>query len=192
MLSLVAPGTHVNSRQAQLITHGTCSLPATPTTLSAASPSLAQCVSRRGSSHHLQHPLSPPPLLLLPRSKCKSGRAVMLSFHKFEVSCNIGVINWNSCQFPVCPSCLLARPSHLLAHPSCLLAPIPLARLPDPNPSPQPTSTWSPWHLFTVDMKKQIAGQSIYLVFIILLFHFLGKQILGFNPNDSNSSHQSM
>jgi Ca2+-transporting ATPase len=45
--------------------------------------------------------------------------------------------------------------------------------------------------LFTVNMMKQIAGQSIYLIFIILLFHFLGKQILGFNPDDSNSSHQS-
>ena len=40
-------------------------------------------------------------------------------------------------------------------------------------------------------MMKQIAGQSIYLVFIILLFHFLGKQILGFNSDDGNSSHQS-
>jgi hypothetical protein len=29
-------------------------------------------------------------------------------------------------------------------------------------------------------MMKQIAGQSIYLIFIILLFHFLGKRILGF------------
>ncbi|TFY55009.1 hypothetical protein EVG20_g9475 [Dentipellis fragilis] len=42
--------------------------------------------------------------------------------------------------------------------------------------------------LFTVDMIKQIIGQSIYQIIIILVFHFLGKQILGFHPGDADAS----
>jgi Ca2+-transporting ATPase len=38
--------------------------------------------------------------------------------------------------------------------------------------------------LFTVDMTKQILGQAIYQVTMILIFHFLGSQILGFHPTD--------
>ncbi|TFY80381.1 hypothetical protein EWM64_g3629 [Hericium alpestre] len=42
--------------------------------------------------------------------------------------------------------------------------------------------------LFTVDMIKQIIGQSIYQIFIILIFHFLGAQILGFHSGDPDAS----
>ncbi|KAA1476221.1 calcium-translocating P-type ATPase [Dentipellis sp. KUC8613] len=42
--------------------------------------------------------------------------------------------------------------------------------------------------LFTVDMIKQIIGQSIYQIVIILVFHFLGARILGFHPGDSDAS----
>lgn len=38
--------------------------------------------------------------------------------------------------------------------------------------------------LFTADMIKMILGQSIYQVIIILIFHFLGHGILGFNHSD--------
>ncbi|THH15336.1 hypothetical protein EW146_g5119 [Bondarzewia mesenterica] len=44
--------------------------------------------------------------------------------------------------------------------------------------------------LFTVDMIKQIIGQSIYQIIIILVFHFLGSQILGFH--DHSSKHDSV
>ncbi|TCD63338.1 hypothetical protein EIP91_005657 [Steccherinum ochraceum] len=40
--------------------------------------------------------------------------------------------------------------------------------------------------LFSVDMYKQIFGQSAYQVFITLIFHFLGNQIFGFHHVDDN------
>jgi Ca2+-transporting ATPase len=40
--------------------------------------------------------------------------------------------------------------------------------------------------LFNVDMYKQIMGQSIYQVTIILVFHFIGERVLGF-PTTSTS-----
>jgi hypothetical protein len=46
---------------------------------------------------------------------------------------------------------------------------------------PKSCSTASPTRnlaRFSLLILKQITGQSIYLIFIILLFHFLGKQIL--------------
>ncbi|KAI0312928.1 hypothetical protein OF83DRAFT_1143615, partial [Amylostereum chailletii] len=42
----------------------------------------------------------------------------------------------------------------------------------------QPDKKWAP--LFSVDMIKQIIGQSIYQIIVILIFHFLGAKILGF------------
>jgi P-type Ca2+ transporter type 2C len=46
--------------------------------------------------------------------------------------------------------------------------------------------------LFTVNMIKQIVGQSTYLIVVILIFHFLGKQILGFDTDDSTQTkHQN-
>ena len=44
--------------------------------------------------------------------------------------------------------------------------------------------------LFTVDMYKQIFGQSTYQTIITLIFHFLGSKILGFH-HDSDSTLQS-
>jgi Ca2+-transporting ATPase len=41
--------------------------------------------------------------------------------------------------------------------------------------------------LFTVDMTKQILGQTIYQITMILIFHFLGSQILGFHPTNDSS-----
>jgi Ca2+-transporting ATPase len=41
--------------------------------------------------------------------------------------------------------------------------------------------------LFTVDMTKQILGQAIYQITMILIFHFLGSQVLGFHPTDDSS-----
>jgi hypothetical protein len=41
--------------------------------------------------------------------------------------------------------------------------------------------------LFTVDMIKQIIGQSTYLIAVILIFHFLGLQILGFQHVDDTT-----
>jgi Ca2+-transporting ATPase len=38
--------------------------------------------------------------------------------------------------------------------------------------------------LFTVDMTKQILGQAVYQITMILIFHFLGPQILGFRRTD--------
>lgn len=43
--------------------------------------------------------------------------------------------------------------------------------------------------LFTVDMYKQIFGQSLYQTTITLIFHFLGSRILGFH-HDSNADTQ--
>ena len=40
--------------------------------------------------------------------------------------------------------------------------------------------------LFTADMIKMILGQSIYQVIIILIFHFLGHQILGLDHSSKN------
>jgi len=45
--------------------------------------------------------------------------------------------------------------------------------------------------LFTVDMLKQIVGQSVYQIVIILIFHYLGAQILGLHYDDSTQQkHQ--
>ena len=52
-------------------------------------------------------------------------------------------------------------------------SPVLLDRKPDKKTAP----------LFTVDMIKQIVGQSIYQIIIILIFHFLGSQILGFHDH---------
>jgi len=42
--------------------------------------------------------------------------------------------------------------------------------------------------LFTVDMYKQILLQSVYQIMIILLFHFLGLKILGFESTSGNDT----
>ncbi|OCH93080.1 calcium ATPase, partial [Obba rivulosa] len=42
--------------------------------------------------------------------------------------------------------------------------------------------------LFSVDMYKQIIGQSIYQTTIILIFHFLGNRILGLDNSSHNNS----
>ncbi|KAH9025496.1 calcium-translocating P-type ATPase [Lactarius pseudohatsudake] len=41
--------------------------------------------------------------------------------------------------------------------------------------------------LFTVNMLKQILGQAIYQIIVILIFHFLGSQILGFHHIDDST-----
>ncbi|THH32252.1 hypothetical protein EUX98_g1955 [Antrodiella citrinella] len=41
--------------------------------------------------------------------------------------------------------------------------------------------------LFTVDMYKQIFGQSAYQVMITLIFHFLGNKIFGFHPESDST-----
>jgi Ca2+-transporting ATPase len=48
--------------------------------------------------------------------------------------------------------------------------------------------------LFTVDMIKQIIGQSTYLTSVILIFHFLGSKILGYRHVDDSmqQKHQDM
>jgi Ca2+-transporting ATPase len=48
--------------------------------------------------------------------------------------------------------------------------------------------------LFTVDMIKQIIGQSTYLVSVVLTFHFLGSKILGYHHVDDSKQqkHQDM
>jgi Ca2+-transporting ATPase len=38
--------------------------------------------------------------------------------------------------------------------------------------------------LFTVNMTKQILGQAVYQITMVLVFHFLGSQILGFHHTD--------
>ena len=55
-------------------------------------------------------------------------------------------------------------------------SPVQLNRKPDKKMDP----------LFTIDMIKQIMGQAVYQITVILIFHFLGSQILGFHrTNDS-------
>ena len=56
-------------------------------------------------------------------------------------------------------------------------SPVLLNRKPDKKTDP----------LFTVDMLKQILGQSIYQIVVILIFHFLGSRILGFEHSDDSS-----
>ncbi|RDX57115.1 calcium-translocating P-type ATPase [Lentinus brumalis] len=53
-----------------------------------------------------------------------------------------------------------------------------LDRKPDRKTSP----------LFTVDMYKQIIGQSTYQTIITLIFHFLGLRILGLSASDKNDT----
>ncbi|RPD74953.1 calcium-translocating P-type ATPase [Lentinus tigrinus ALCF2SS1-7] len=53
-----------------------------------------------------------------------------------------------------------------------------LDRKPDKKTSP----------LFTVDMYKQIIGQSTYQTIITLIFHFLGLRILGLSSSDKNDT----
>jgi Ca2+-transporting ATPase len=56
-------------------------------------------------------------------------------------------------------------------------SPVLLNRKPDKKTDP----------LFTVDMLKQILGQSVYQIVVILIFHFLGSRILGFEHSDDSS-----
>lgn len=42
--------------------------------------------------------------------------------------------------------------------------------------------------LFTVNMYKQILLQSVYQITVILLFHFLGVKILGFQSMSGNAT----
>jgi Ca2+-transporting ATPase len=44
--------------------------------------------------------------------------------------------------------------------------------------------------LFTVDMIKQIIGQSTYLISVILIFHFLDSKILGYNHVDDSKQQK--
>ncbi|KZT57691.1 Ca-transporting ATPase [Calocera cornea HHB12733] len=44
--------------------------------------------------------------------------------------------------------------------------------------------------LFSVDMSKMIAGQTIYQTFIVLFFHFAGNTIFGYNSTDESVSRQ--
>lgn len=46
--------------------------------------------------------------------------------------------------------------------------------------------------LFSVDMYKQIIGQSTYQIIIVLLFHFLGTQIFRFDPQSNASIVQTV
>ena len=41
--------------------------------------------------------------------------------------------------------------------------------------------------LFTVNMTKQILGQAVYQITMILIFHFLGSQVLGFHHTDDDT-----
>ncbi|KAI0033543.1 hypothetical protein K488DRAFT_47506 [Vararia minispora EC-137] len=50
----------------------------------------------------------------------------------------------------------------------------------------KPTKQSAP--LFSVDMIKQIVGQSIYQCIVILIFHFLGPVVLGFEAGDKRVS----
>jgi len=56
-------------------------------------------------------------------------------------------------------------------------SPVLLNRKPDKKTDP----------LFTVDMIKQILGQSAYQIVVILIFHFLGSRILGFQHSDDST-----
>ena len=53
-------------------------------------------------------------------------------------------------------------------------SPVQFQRKPDKKTDP----------LFTINMIKQILGQAIYQITVILVFHFLGPQILGFHHTD--------
>ena len=53
-------------------------------------------------------------------------------------------------------------------------SPVVLQRKPDKKTDP----------LFTVNMTKQILGQAFYQIAMILIFHFLGSQILGFHHTE--------
>ncbi|KZO91541.1 calcium-translocating P-type ATPase [Calocera viscosa TUFC12733] len=44
--------------------------------------------------------------------------------------------------------------------------------------------------LFSVDMSKQIAGQTTYQTFFVLLLHFAGPQMFGYNSTDESVSRQ--
>ena len=44
--------------------------------------------------------------------------------------------------------------------------------------------------LFTVNMIKQIIGQSTYLISVILIFHFLGSKILGYDHVDDSKEQK--
>ncbi|KAH7919721.1 Ca-transporting ATPase [Leucogyrophana mollusca] len=57
-------------------------------------------------------------------------------------------------------------------------SPVLLDRKPDKQSAP----------LFTVDMYKQILLQSTYQIIVTLIFHFLGLQILGFEPTSGNDT----
>jgi len=56
-------------------------------------------------------------------------------------------------------------------------SPVLLDRKPDKKTDP----------LFTVDMLKQILGQSAYQIAVILIFHFLGSRILGVHRSDDST-----
>ena len=56
-------------------------------------------------------------------------------------------------------------------------SPVLLNRKPDKKTDP----------LFTVNMIKQILGQSTYQIIVILIFHFLGTKILGLHVDDSTT-----
>jgi P-type Ca2+ transporter type 2C len=56
-------------------------------------------------------------------------------------------------------------------------SPVLLNRKPDKKTDP----------LFTVDMLKQILGQSAYQIVVILIFHFFGSRILGFHHSDDST-----
>ncbi len=56
-------------------------------------------------------------------------------------------------------------------------SPVLLNRKPDKKTDP----------LFTVNMLKQIIGQAIYQIIVILIFHFFGSQILGFHHTDDST-----
>ncbi|KAI0033537.1 hypothetical protein K488DRAFT_47461, partial [Vararia minispora EC-137] len=49
----------------------------------------------------------------------------------------------------------------------------------------KPDRKWAP--LFSVDMLKQICGQSAYQCLVVLIFHFLGAQILGFGTDETDT-----
>jgi Ca2+-transporting ATPase len=59
-------------------------------------------------------------------------------------------------------------------------SPVLLNRKPDKKTDP----------LFTVNMIKQIVGQSMYQIVTILIFHFLGSQILGFHHVDDSKAQK--